>query len=68
MEVRVELLLKQGKKRKNPYFSPKKEKENQKPKVRIIRPMPRQAKAIPSSPLTPEYHLQKALESLSQAY
>ena len=60
------LRLKKGRKRKS-QFSPKKGKENQEPEVRVKKLMPKPTTArasIPSSLLSPEQHLQQALDSL----
>jgi len=55
MEEIVELLLRQGKKRKYPQSPPKKGKENREPKIRVIRLMPRPTRlSIPSSSLSLE--------------
>ena len=66
MEEIVELSLRQGKKRKYPQSPPKKGKRNQELEMRVIR----HRASIPSSPpsFSPEQHLQRALESLNQAY
>src|SRR6266567_9609288 len=61
-------LARQGEKRGHSQSPP--EKENRKPAKKIIKPttstdsIPR----IPFPPLSPEQYLQKALESLTQAY
>src|SRR6266568_8338159 len=59
---------KRGKKREHPQ-SPT-EKENRTPTKKTTKPMPITASmpSIPFPPLSPEQHLQKALESLIQAY
>src|SRR6266699_3915985 len=57
-----------GEKRGHPQSSS--EQENQKPAKKTIKPMTFTAgiPSIPFPPLSPEQHLQKALESLTQAY
>ena len=46
------LLLKQGRKRKGPPITPKKERENQETKIRVVKLLPKLTKAnIPLSPL-----------------
>ncbi len=59
---------KRGKKREHPQSST--EKENRTPTKKTTKPMPITASipSIPFPPLSPEQHLQKALESLIQAY
>ncbi len=59
---------KRGKKREHPQSST--EKENRIPTKKTTKPMPITASipSIPFPPLSPEQHLQKALESLIQAY
>ena len=61
-------LSKRGKKREHPQSST--EKENQIHTKKTTKPMPITASipSIPFPPLSPEQHLQKALESLIQAY
>ena len=58
---------KRGKKREHPQSSTEKEKENQIPTKKTTKPMPIAASipSIPFPPLSPEQHLQKALESLT---
>ena len=66
----VKLSLRQGTKRKF-LQSPKKGKEGREPKIRVIKPkpMPKPTTASTLSPsISPEQHLQAALESLKQAY
>src|SRR6266699_7240566 len=61
-------LARQGEKRGHSQSPP--EKENQKPAKKIIKPIT-STDSIPSisfPPLSPEQYLQKALESLTQAY
>jgi hypothetical protein len=69
-------LFRIGEKRGHPQSSPKNENQNQKPAKKIIRPTTTTDSSIPSpstpsvpSPLlSPKQHLQKALDSLVQAY
>jgi len=47
----AKLVLKQGRKRKGASVTPKKEKKNWEPKIRVIKPLPRPIEAsIPSPP------------------
>jgi len=47
----AKLVLKQGRKRKGVLVTPKKEKKNWEPEIRVIQPLPRPIKAsIPSPP------------------
>src|SRR6266567_4842487 len=60
-----------GEKRGHPQTSPNKnQNQNQKPTKKTTKLMPFIAgiPSIPFPPLSPEQHLQKALESLTQAY
>ena len=61
-------LDRQGEKRGHSQSPP--EKENQKPAKKIIKPTTStdSIPSIPFPPLSPEQYLQKALESLTQAY
>ena len=61
-------LARQGEKRGLSQSPP--EKENQKPAKKIIKPTTStdSISSIPFPPLSPEQYLQKALESLTQAY
>jgi len=54
VEEIVKLVLKQGKKRKSVLVTPKKEKKNWKPEIRVIKLLPRPTEAnIPFPPLSP---------------
>ena len=67
-------LVRQGERREHPQTPEKekeKEKENQKPAKKTTKPTTTTTDSIPSilfPPLSPKQHLQKALESLTQAY